>query len=565
MQLPWDNPFPVFAHSRSPEKAKQLVNNAQNENKAQVMNFMKPALSPGAQVLNRIDKIATGPFGGPSKLKLPEGPSVTSPTQIHNSKGRERFVRPSTPQSQRPEPSNPYGSSGHTQHPPIKDEQQSMQAPPEHLVRPAEYVGQFLEQLQSETESPAMLTATSHSQRQPGPTPIFRSQDPAVQMPFDHPLASVGLGRPQYNPSNYDESEAQSAKPLFGSLRSRSKSFSSTGRVDHRRLDEPPVPLVPSMLREDFDKPLQSNGSHSTSDSSSSAYSMTSNARSQASSNSSWGGDDQTAVGRSKSDVSSLSSGRYNRSNTNQSVASNKLSEPSLYETERLQPLFSRGELSDSPIDSAIQFGIDGRQSSSTLSRRPSEPISRSSSPRERTESRNRSKELDISLPQRTLATRGPCHACQRQIVVGEKSVKDSTGRLSGRYHKACFVCKTCSAPFLTGEFYVHNNSPFCARHWHEYNGSLCHGCDNGIEGQYLETDRKEKYHTTCFRCTTCRSKLDEEYFEFDGKPFCERHSWAFGPRNHGNLEVPGGSLGAGRRHGRSPEKRRTRLMMMMI
>lgn len=560
MQLPWDNPFPVFALSRSPEKAMQPVSNAQNENKAQAMNFMRPALSPGAQVLNRMDKIANGPFGGPSKVKLPEGPSVA----------KEHFAKPPSPQSQRPEPSNPYGLSDLTQHPPMKDEQQSIQAPPERPVRPTESVDGFLEQVQSQTEPPTMLTAASRSQtfpegtkqRQLGPTPIIRNQGPAVQMPYDQPPTSSKLGRPQHNPSNYDQSESRSPNPLFGSLRPRSKSFSSTGRIDRRQLDEPPVPLIPGMLTEDFDKSLLSNGSHSTSDSSSSAYSMTSNARSQSSTNTSWGGDDQTAVGRSKSDASSLSnSSRRNRSNTNQSVASSKSSEPSLYDVERLQPLLSRGELPDSPIDPAIQFGIGGRQSSATLSRRPSEPITKSSPPQERTEPRNHARGPDISLPQRTPATRGPCHACRRQIVVGEKSVKDSTGRLSGRYHKTCFVCKTCSAPFLTGEFYVHDNSPFCARHWHEYNGSLCHDCDNGIEGQYLETDRKEKYHTTCFRCTTCRSKLDEEYFEFDGKPFCERHSWAFGSRN---LEVPGGNLGAGRRHGRSPEKRRTKLMMMI-
>ena len=567
MQLPWDNPFPVFATSRSPEKTKQPVNNAENENKAQATNFMRPTLSPSAQVLNRMDKIAAGPFGGSLKqlqLKASEGQSVASPIPAHNSKGRERFARPSTPQSQRLEPSNPYDPSGLAQHQPMKDEQQSMQA------LPAESVDEVFEQLQNETEPPTILTTASRSQtfpevtkqRQPGPTPILRSQDPAVQMTLDQSLTSAGLGRPQHIPN--DPSESRSPNPLFGSARPRSKSFNNP--KDRRRLDKSPVPLVPGMLRKDFDKPLKINGSHSTSGSSSSLYSMASNARSQASSNTSWGGgDDHTAVGRSKSDASSLISSRRNRSNTNQSIASSKSSEPSLYETERFQPSFSRDELPESPVDPAIQFGIGGRQRSGTPSRRPSEPISRSSPPRDRTESRSRSREADVSLPPRTPATRGPCHACQQQIMVGEKSVKDSTGRLSGRYHKACFVCKTCSAPFLTGEFYVHDNSPFCARHWHEHNGSLCHGCDNGIEGQYLETDRKEKYHTTCFRCATCRSKLDEEYFEFDGKPYCERHSWAFGPRNHGNLEIPGGSLGAGRRYGRSPEKRRTRLMMMMI
>lgn len=582
MQLPWDNPFPAFTPTRSPEKARKLASNAQNESKPNDTNFARPEMLPGAQVLNRMDKIATGPFGGRSKQPqptLPEvsittGPSVASPKQFHNSKGREHFMRPPTSQSQRSGPSNPDALLGPAQQPPLQDGQQSMRPPPWRPVRPAEAPDRFLERLQSETEPPPLLTTASRSQtfpeatkkRQPDPAPMFQSENPTVQIPFDQPQSEAGLDRPKYNPYGYEQSEVQSSNPPFGSSRPRSRSFGSlTGRIDRRRPRDPPVPLVPGMLRQESDKSLQSNGSHSTSDSSSSAYSMTSNPRSQASSNTSWGGGDRTTVGRSQSDASSLSSSRRNRSGTNRSVASSKSSEPSLRGSERPQPLFSRGEPPDSPIDPAIQFGLGGRQHLNILSRRPSEPTSTSSSPpRERTEPRGHSREPDISLPQRTPTTRGPCHACQRQIVVGERSVKDSTGRLSGRYHKACFVCKTCSAPFLTGEFYVHNDSPYCARHWHECNGSLCRGCDNGIEGQYLETDRKEKYHTTCFRCTTCRSKLDEEYFEVDGKPFCERHSWAFGPRNNGNLGLPGGGFGAGQRYGRSPEKRKTRLMMMM-
>ena len=63
------------------------------------------------------------------------------------------------------------------------------------------------------------------------------------------------------------------------------------------------------------------------------------------------------------------------------------------------------------------------------------------------------------------------------------------------------FVCRTCRYPFETAEFYVLNNHPHCERHYHELNRSLCQSCDRGIEGQYLETDKREKFHPACLSC----------------------------------------------------------------
>jgi hypothetical protein len=107
----------------------------------------------------------------------------------------------------------------------------------------------------------------------------------------------------------------------------------------------------------------------------------------------------------------------------------------------------------------------------------------------------------DMPSPARrpTTANKGKCRGCN-EIITG-KSVSSADGRLTGRYHKQCFVCQTCNEPFKTTDFYVHNNHPYCSRHYHELNGSLCKTCDRGIEGQYLETDVKQKYHPHCFTC----------------------------------------------------------------
>ncbi|KAL8937212.1 MAG: hypothetical protein Q9216_004540 [Gyalolechia sp. 2 TL-2023] len=105
-----------------------------------------------------------------------------------------------------------------------------------------------------------------------------------------------------------------------------------------------------------------------------------------------------------------------------------------------------------------------------------------------------------------TTANKGKCRGCG-ELIKG-KSVSSADGRLTGRYHRNCFVCKTCKEPFQTADFYVLDNHPFCARHYHQLNGSLCQSCDKGIEGQYLETELKLKFHPYCFTCQVGTRRL---------------------------------------------------------
>lgn len=100
--------------------------------------------------------------------------------------------------------------------------------------------------------------------------------------------------------------------------------------------------------------------------------------------------------------------------------------------------------------------------------------------------------------------SKGKCRGCQEPIY--GKSVSSADGRLTGRYHKRCFVCTTCKQPFRTADFYILGNQPYCERHYHLLNGSMCMSCDHGIEGQYLETGLKQKFHPSCFTCqVSCR------------------------------------------------------------
>lgn len=127
---------------------------------------------------------------------------------------------------------------------------------------------------------------------------------------------------------------------------------------------------------------------------------------------------------------------------------------------------------------------------------------------------------------------KGRCRGCG-ELIKG-KSMSSADGRLTGKYHRACFVCYYCYVPFRTADFYVLDDRPYCAHHYHELNGSLCTTCDTGIEGEYLETlerrgrgvaDR-QKFHPDCLRCRACHILLKGDYFEWNGQVFCERDAY---------------------------------------
>lgn len=157
-----------------------------------------------------------------------------------------------------------------------------------------------------------------------------------------------------------------------------------------------------------------------------------------------------------------------------------------------------------------------------------------------------------IPLRRRT-TKKGNCKGCSEPIT--GKSISSADGRLTGRYHKDCFVCTTCVEPFQTATFYVIDDAPYCERHYHKLNGSVCKGCDRGIEGEYLETERRQKFHPACLTCSDCQRILRHDYFEMGGRVYCERD--AFHRAQQGRF------LGPGPGGNNRMQRRTTRLMMM--
>jgi len=118
------------------------------------------------------------------------------------------------------------------------------------------------------------------------------------------------------------------------------------------------------------------------------------------------------------------------------------------------------------------------------------------------------------------------CRRCD--LPIEKQAVSSSDGQLKGKYHRDCFNCHICHKPFPDKTFYVYDGRPYCAYHYHEANGSLCaaSSCGQPIEGPCAVAHSGARYHPDHFICEfpRCTTSLDE-YYEADGKMFCERHA----------------------------------------
>ncbi|ORX61706.1 hypothetical protein DM01DRAFT_1128197 [Hesseltinella vesiculosa] len=80
------------------------------------------------------------------------------------------------------------------------------------------------------------------------------------------------------------------------------------------------------------------------------------------------------------------------------------------------------------------------------------------------------------------------CRSCNRPVE--KEAVSAVDGKLQGKWHLKCFGCHTCHEPFPDNTFYVFENLPYCRRHYHQLNNSLCRSCDDPIEGLVLKPSR---------------------------------------------------------------------------
>ncbi len=79
----------------------------------------------------------------------------------------------------------------------------------------------------------------------------------------------------------------------------------------------------------------------------------------------------------------------------------------------------------------------------------------------------------------------------------------------------------TCHNPFTDGNFFEHEGRPYCETHFHALRGSLCAGCDKPISGRCI-TAMFRKFHPEHFVCSFCLKQLNKGTFKEQGeKPYC--------------------------------------------
>ncbi|GAA5807089.1 hypothetical protein MFLAVUS_000439 [Mucor flavus] len=115
------------------------------------------------------------------------------------------------------------------------------------------------------------------------------------------------------------------------------------------------------------------------------------------------------------------------------------------------------------------------------------------------------------------------CRGCSKSV--DDKVISATDGKLKGKWHFDCFNCQTCRQPFPDNRFYVFNDLPYCKRHYHKMNNTLCTRCYNPIEGQCAYIPGREwRFHPNCFRCDACQKQLDDTYHMLDGRIYCDAH-----------------------------------------
>ncbi|KAH8725921.1 hypothetical protein GQ44DRAFT_615158 [Phaeosphaeriaceae sp. PMI808] len=523
---------------------------------------LSPRVDAGDNITKRMDSIAPGPFDGradrrpstsngpnmPLQDPVPFGHRRTATQGSSRSFGSIAIRRTSVSSTTSRASAYSNRSIGLPAHPKVGLDASMMPPPLPSKPRQNEGIDAFLDRLQKESRRPAQARQDDASNMGLMRQGSADKKEPPLRprRPSDKDLPSNDIADLQ--PSAFLP-RSDSMYPA------RNASLGGQGGSQRRKVT-PPRPLQPAaLLPPSFGSDAPLNPIHTPSDSGLSDDSFASSGfRSIASSRSSPAGSE----GGHSRQASKISRSEYldeaiQRTNSPESYIKSQPTPPR-HEKSRGPQNFqspprslspSYADVPESPMDPAIQVGITSDQRPRQLVLRHNQAFSAS-------------RQLPVTTPRRLesrpVVSKGKCRGCSEPII--GKSVKDSSGRLTGRYHKQCFVCRTCSDPFPTAEFYVFENSPYCERHYHELNGSMCTSCDRGIEGQYLETDARQKFHPRCFTCATCRVVLAHDYYEVGGQKYCERHgrSAAMPPRNF---------LGPGGYQPRM-EKRRTRLMMMV-
>ena len=563
LSLPQDCAFPTFPTSRNvtpttPQEQRFPSGDSHHvSTKGTHIAPVSTRKTSGEDIIKRIDKMAPGPFesdaqrrgsqqsshkrtgtlgsiGGAAEPQLrahgqndPERPSTSSGIQSQTSSLMSSSRAPTIGAAHDSRSTNSRNGS----HPPlpVTEDRTLRSGSALSQTRPGAENDRQLFRSQTftvENRSRPTDAQNKHMRQQSSSTPAISHVRKASVAAANRPLDEIG-SMSSYKPFRF---ATAASDPTIVLPVTNTKKYVAE-RNDPRVVDAPPVPLpIQTMV---FN---QADFHHSPTESRSSNVSSSSSAHTTRSSRSSPPASEAGYPSRRKgSDTSRIDNLMVDLQATIAKDTSFKAEAPPQNPARTVappsfsRPLYSRSPetfpkpgpplqaMPESPTDPSMQFGhfsplpLSPRRTpspskmirSNALGSKPQFP--EPSAPRFDPPYQQRS--VSASPVRRpTAVNKGNCRGCG-ELIKG-KSVSSADGRLTGRYHKDCFVCKTCKEPFMTADFYIMDNNPYCSRHYHQLNGSLCKSCDRGIEGQYLEAETKSKFHPACFTCRVSCSHL---------------------------------------------------------
>ncbi|XP_016154366.1 PREDICTED: leupaxin [Ficedula albicollis] len=108
------------------------------------------------------------------------------------------------------------------------------------------------------------------------------------------------------------------------------------------------------------------------------------------------------------------------------------------------------------------------------------------------------------------------CQGCERPVMGNYLSA------LQGVWHSECFVCTECLTGFSGGSFFELEGRPYCELHFHQRQGTICHGCGRPVSGRCV-TAAGRRYHPEHFVCSYCMRRLHKGTFsECGDKMYCQ-------------------------------------------
>ncbi len=102
---------------------------------------------------------------------------------------------------------------------------------------------------------------------------------------------------------------------------------------------------------------------------------------------------------------------------------------------------------------------------------------------------------------------------------VNSKFPRNFLTKKSGKkYHSDCFTCGSCTKEL--GSNYYDVEGVFQCENCYQNSIGRCDTCGNALQNQFVKF-QDLKFHEKCFVCFGCKTPLEDDFYNLNGKPGC--------------------------------------------